>query len=676
MRTIFFIYILSFSIFAPTSTSFGAYLPSGGNNNDIQYKNGLGFAGSDNLVFNGSNVGIGSITPGQALDVKGTVRMTGFNLSASPASGDILTSDASGNFSWVAPGSLSYWLNTAAAGNVGLNTTNTVGIGTSSGIGAGLVVMNGNVGIGTWSPADFFQVGAYNTSSGGFEIDSNGNVGLGTTLTTTSALSVMSGNVGIGTWLPAAAFQVGIGTFSVNTSSGNIGIGTALAQRLLEIYPRNNVTSTIGLMSTGSAGDEIFFGTNGSYTGVGGNNAGVIGYNQAVNGGMEFRTALGTDPNTSGNTRFIITLSGVGINTITPSSTVAVLGGMGIGSTAYASTYSAPATGLIVQGNVGIGTWTPADLFQVGTYNSSSSGLEIDSNGNVGLGTTLTSTAALSVMDGNVGIGTWVPADLFQVGKYVSYASGLEVDANGNVGMGTTITSNAPLSIIDGNVGIGTWVTQASLDLTKETDAVILPSGTTAQEPAAPVNGMVRYNSTIPWVESYQKEINVGIGSWMPINGMVTLCNSSTASATETSSSETNLGVCTIPAGVMGTNGRLEINFVFKFVGSSNTKTVTVRFSTSSGDTSAGTAYFQVTTTTALYDDFGSVFNIWNTNSASAQTGSNNSIPTGWGQSISAITTSSINTANASYINFNCDVTNSADSCQLVQYTVMLYQQM
>ncbi len=35
-----------------------------------------------------------------------------------------------------------------------------------------------------------------------------------------------------------------------------------------------------------------------------------------------------------------------------------------------------------------------------------------------------------------------------------------------------------------------------SLDLSKETDALALPSGTTAQRPASPINGMIRYNDT------------------------------------------------------------------------------------------------------------------------------------------------------------------------------------
>ena len=35
------------------------------------------------------------------------------------------------------------------------------------------------------------------------------------------------------------------------------------------------------------------------------------------------------------------------------------------------------------------------------------------------------------------------------------------------------------------------------------TGSVTIPLGTTAQRPASPINGMIRYNTTIPCVEGY-----------------------------------------------------------------------------------------------------------------------------------------------------------------------------
>jgi hypothetical protein len=63
-----------------------------------------------------------------------------------------------------------------------------------------------------------------------------------------------------------------------------------------------------------------------------------------------------------------------------------------------------------------------------------------------------------------------------------------------------------------GNIGIGSTVPVASLDLSQKTDALALPSGTTAQEPGSPVAGMLRYNSTLGKLEYYSG------GAWLTFN--------------------------------------------------------------------------------------------------------------------------------------------------------------
>lgn len=137
------------------------------------------------------NVGIGSINPGQRLDVNGTMRSTGFTLSGQGASsGFIMQGNSVGVGTWVNSNTLSgvintftttgssgastfsggtlnipqygsgtnFWLNTAGTGNVGISTTNSVGIGTTGGdVGVALVVANGNVGLGTISPKAAFE---------------------------------------------------------------------------------------------------------------------------------------------------------------------------------------------------------------------------------------------------------------------------------------------------------------------------------------------------------------------------------------------------------------------------------------------------------------------------------------------------------------------------------------
>lgn len=61
-----------------------------------------------------------------------------------------------------------------------------------------------------------------------------------------------------------------------------------------------------------------------------------------------------------------------------------------------------------------------------------------------------------------------------------------------------------------GNVGIGTTTPDVALDISA-TDAVQMPSGTTAQRPGTPVNGQTRYNSTLGAMEVYVQ------GQWQVI---------------------------------------------------------------------------------------------------------------------------------------------------------------
>ncbi|HEV7453819.1 MAG TPA: hypothetical protein VGO07_01015, partial [Candidatus Saccharimonadales bacterium] len=83
--------------------------------------------------------------------------------------------------------------------------------------------------------------------------------------------------------------------------------------------------------------------------------------------------------------------------------------------------------------------------------------------------------------------------------------SGLNFQVYGAGSTGSTAnTATTAMSIAsNGFVGIGSTTPVASLDLSQKTDAVVLPVGTTGQEPGSPIAGMLRYNSTTPALETY-----------------------------------------------------------------------------------------------------------------------------------------------------------------------------
>ena len=292
------------------------------------------------------NVGIGSVAPAGSLDVSPT---------------GTICFGSSCKTSWA--GISNYWSLAGGTGNVGINTTNTVGIGTTSGVGAGLVVMNGNVGIGTWAPA------------GALDIKTGRNV------------LVESGNVGIGTILPAGTLDVEGGT-----SAGGNGTN-------IQIYAQSG-GGGIG----GSGGNIILMPGSRSITGA--------------NGGI----GIGTTFAGGGGAGALAVMSGnVGIGTWVPGSALNVVGNVGFGSVAPAGSLEVIPTGTICFGSSCKTSW--ASFSNYWSLAGGTGNVGINTTNTVGIGTTSGVGAGLVVMNGNVGIGTWVP-------------NGALVVMNGSVGIG------------------------------------------------------------------------------------------------------------------------------------------------------------------------------------------------------------------------------------------------
>jgi hypothetical protein len=114
-------------------------------------------------------------------------------------------------------------------------------------------------------------------------------------------------------------------------------------------------------------------------------------------------------------------------------------------------------------------------------------------------------TATAFVTTANVGIGTNAPAYELDVVGNVNFTGGLYQDGVAFVGGGGSSlwSQNGNDAYYNtGNIGIGTDTPESSLHI-NDTDAIIVPNGTTTQRPANPLAGSLRYNNETGYFETY-----------------------------------------------------------------------------------------------------------------------------------------------------------------------------